>query len=583
MLRLRLLLLYIPSTFAIIVVILFFVYQFPSQQTVSYRYPIPRKSHMECQSHHEKNNVTFEQLWNYPPTRIFVGIYTTAEKLKRRELIRNIYKVAQARLKDDIVDFKFIIGRVKPKDDTPAFRLKLQMEKEAYNDVVMLDIYENINEGKIYEYFRWAGRTFNENNTREQYDYILKIDDDAFLHFQNLALNLRPLTREKLYYGYNVKVSDDFEFMTGMLEVLSIDHVRWISKAHIPQEKIIGPEDAMVAQWLELGGWKFVNWIHEKCLIYQDPRSSEYLWCWRPWASPNTIMIHGMKVDWQWNGNNNNNNGGGGNNGANDGNGGNNGVNSSTNTTTTKNSNEGGNNNNGSSNSNNGGNNNNNGGNNSNSDNNNNGGNNSNSGNNNNSGSSSSSNGDTSNNSNNGNNGNKITNNGGGITVKVVQPYYQTPVLVGQSTNITWEVTSQIPSSPPTVSIQLLRGIDNNSRVISEIDQDILLLTKLYQWIPSDTSLQNATDYTVRVYNDDENTKINAYSQRFIITNLKSTPDSLNNPSNNGNPISNNPTSSTAASPGPKIIDSSANILRHIPAAKLFALYSVVFLTFSII
>ncbi|CAG8439484.1 1328_t:CDS:2 [Ambispora leptoticha] len=269
-------------------------------KTDPYDYPIPRRAHMECQSYHEKNNVTFDQLWSYPPTKVLVGIFTTANTFERRQLLRTLYKAAQTELKDDWVDFKFIIGRPKPDQDSPLLQLKLKVEQAAFKDVVMLDIVENLNEGKIYEYFRWAGLTYNENNTVEQYDYIAKADDDAYVHFQNLALNLRPLSREKLYYGYYIPVHEKFGFMTGMLEVLSIDHVRWVSTADIPEKSIIGPEDAMVAQWLELGGWKFVNWIHENCLLYEDPRSNANPWCWRPWASPHTIVFHGMKVDWKW-------------------------------------------------------------------------------------------------------------------------------------------------------------------------------------------------------------------------------------------------------------------------------------------
>ncbi|CAG8530029.1 4568_t:CDS:2 [Ambispora gerdemannii] len=264
-----------------------------------YQYPIPRKTHMECHSYHEKNNVTFDQLWNYPPTKVLVGVFTTANTFERRQLLRVIYKAAQERLKDDWVDFKFIIGKPKPDEDTSSLRLKLEVEQAAFNDVVMLDIVENLNEGKIYEYYRWAGLKFNVNNTIEQYDYISKTDDDAFVHFQNLALNLRPLSREKLYYGFYSPVHKTFGFVTGMLEVLSIDHVRWISTADL-HGLITGPEDAMVARWLEYGGWKFVNWIHENCLLYEDPRSSANQWCWRPWASPHTIVFHGMKSNWKW-------------------------------------------------------------------------------------------------------------------------------------------------------------------------------------------------------------------------------------------------------------------------------------------
>lgn len=82
-----------------------------------------------------------------------------------------------------------------------------------YNDVVVLDVEENMNQGKTHAYFKWA----SENATIPVYyqkeidgavgvgfkkaDYVVKADDDAFLVLSELERHLRISPREKTYWG----------------------------------------------------------------------------------------------------------------------------------------------------------------------------------------------------------------------------------------------------------------------------------------------------------------------------------------------------------------------------------------------
>ncbi|CAG8683635.1 13598_t:CDS:1, partial [Ambispora gerdemannii] len=160
-----------------------------------YQSPIPQKAHMPCNSYHELNGITFEQLWEYPPISLFIGIFTIPYNFERRQLVRTLYRVQQKNIKDDLVDFRFIIGKPKKEDDSPNLRLRLKLEQQAYGDLVMLDVEDGFSNGrKSYRYWKWVANTYT-SSPESQYLLFAKADDDEYINFQNLALNLRPLER----------------------------------------------------------------------------------------------------------------------------------------------------------------------------------------------------------------------------------------------------------------------------------------------------------------------------------------------------------------------------------------------------
>jgi len=114
---------------------------------------------------------------------------------------------------------------------------------ETYNDIVVLDIKENMNQGKTHAFFKWA----NENATIPFYykapstskrigkltpdnrlnnggagdgqqvetynlgfkkaDYVVKADDDSFLVLNELERHLRVAPRTNMYWGCELATS----------------------------------------------------------------------------------------------------------------------------------------------------------------------------------------------------------------------------------------------------------------------------------------------------------------------------------------------------------------------------------------
>ena len=113
-------------------------------------------------------------------------------------MLRETYKHFNVSDKD-VVDIRFVVG-LPPKDDV-GLHYFLKWEQERYGDLQVLNISENMNEGKSYEYFASLARMFPSDDPLERpYDYAMKADDDTLLNLPQLVERLRPLVpREETY------------------------------------------------------------------------------------------------------------------------------------------------------------------------------------------------------------------------------------------------------------------------------------------------------------------------------------------------------------------------------------------------
>jgi hypothetical protein len=78
----------------------------------------------------------------------------------------------------------------------------LKWENDTFGDIHVIDMEENMNEGKSYEYFASMAAMFPGNVSKQErpWDYVMKVDDDTFLHLPNLVEKLRPMKREKTWF-----------------------------------------------------------------------------------------------------------------------------------------------------------------------------------------------------------------------------------------------------------------------------------------------------------------------------------------------------------------------------------------------
>ncbi|KAK9715323.1 hypothetical protein RND81_06G157000 [Saponaria officinalis] len=241
----------------------------------------------------QPNINTFTNPKSSDDIRILIGILTMPEKHQRRHDLRMIYRdQIQQQGSSNKIDIKFVFCNLTNEEQNVLVSLEIM----SYNDIIILNCKENLNEGKTYTYFSSLPTMFNSKNDRyPPYHYVMKTDDDTYIRVDNLVTSIRPLPREDLYYGYVIPdpTLDPFtHYMSGMGYLVSWDVVEWIGKSDIPKTHIKGPEDKVFGEWLRRGNraknrfsvmWSMYN--------YPDPptRYGHELW-------PNTIAVHNLKT-----------------------------------------------------------------------------------------------------------------------------------------------------------------------------------------------------------------------------------------------------------------------------------------------
>ncbi|OZJ02861.1 hypothetical protein BZG36_04082 [Bifiguratus adelaidae] len=257
---------------------------------------VPVKWEYHCKTHAPFNKTLYDHT---PRARILVGLLTKDSTFLRRQLIRSTYLQYQP----PTIIFRFILGRPQ-KEYLPL----VAEEMRLYGDVIVLDMEENMNEGKTLEYFKWVNRSYNQTNGEyARLDYVVKADDDSMINLWNLERALRVLPRKGAYWGckYSILNSDYVgkSFMGGECYGLSSDLVHWIATDPLPSAYPSGHEDSQVHRWLRWGHQN-ATYIAENCYIFDGPQANSVYS--RPYGKTpssipgqerETIVVHGLKTE----------------------------------------------------------------------------------------------------------------------------------------------------------------------------------------------------------------------------------------------------------------------------------------------
>jgi hypothetical protein len=178
----------------------------------------------------------------YEPVNVFIGVFTVAAAVERRQIIRQTYK----KQGKEGVKWVFVLGRpsgwgagalraeaertscsgLELKKQTPVAQhaggLDHSTDLAVYRDMVFLPMNENMNKGKTYAFFRWVAQhaTMDDNGRRP--DYVMKSDDDAFIMLDELEKRLRLTPRSMTYWGCmsTLALSTYFSHPTNLLSAL---------------------------------------------------------------------------------------------------------------------------------------------------------------------------------------------------------------------------------------------------------------------------------------------------------------------------------------------------------------------------
>ncbi|KAI8920585.1 hypothetical protein BC831DRAFT_90481 [Entophlyctis helioformis] len=232
--------------------------------------------------------------------RVIIAIQSTAmqSSFARRQVIRNHYRFSRP---VSTVDVVFIIGRPRfmpwAQDLFASQMTNIRLEQAQYGDIIMLDMEENMNDGKTYMLFKTIYQRAMGGRGRT-YDYVFKSDDDTFVHYANMVPFLDGLTAnatvrgKNAYIGHLLPKENRFPLhaFSGMIYGLSWDLVEWLSTAPVPKSDIIGHEDRMTGIWL-VASQRPINYINNQVDFVLYPH---WRWHTRMYRN-NSIALHECK------------------------------------------------------------------------------------------------------------------------------------------------------------------------------------------------------------------------------------------------------------------------------------------------
>ncbi|KAI8085533.1 hypothetical protein BDF21DRAFT_397495 [Thamnidium elegans] len=173
--------------------------------------------------------------------------------------------------KPNNLDYKFIIA-------ASAAKEILIDEIDLYNDILVLDMpKENMNK-ELQEY--------------HDLDFVLKADDDAYLHLDRIQYDLAHTIRNMTYWGYLVGNT----FMAGQCYGLSMDLVRWVANSTISKKYKYGHEDSQVQKWFQ---WSNIN--HQIKYEVRNCRIHDHAYSKSVYAREididSSMVVHDLKKD----------------------------------------------------------------------------------------------------------------------------------------------------------------------------------------------------------------------------------------------------------------------------------------------
>ncbi|KAL7416438.1 hypothetical protein BDY24DRAFT_438946 [Mrakia frigida] len=193
------------------------------------------------QQQHQPTNSS--RLQPRPPLLLLLGIFSTADKVDRRNFLRN-----QTRYEGEWptegkyrTDFRFILGRPKGLKS----KWKVWWENRKYGDLVVVDCEENIDTGKTHAFLQWAseGRERERgwfwevkgNRSEEEPKFVMKADDDTLLVMPNVLAALGSMDCSlNIYWGTSAGATHYFDrYFRGLGYALSWPLVKWIGSSNM--------------------------------------------------------------------------------------------------------------------------------------------------------------------------------------------------------------------------------------------------------------------------------------------------------------------------------------------------------------
>ncbi|KAI8610814.1 hypothetical protein BC830DRAFT_1084498 [Chytriomyces sp. MP71] len=233
-----------------------------------------------------------------PPKAALIGILSVPNysPTARRALTRRKYQSINKNLSREFqIDIIYVFGR---QNSTSPLTHLLEWEFSQHpDDTIILELPESRDDGKVLDWFRLARNLSylphptQPNSWCQKYLYVGKSDDDALIHIERLSKELVGLRRnESQFIGRIFRENQYVPHMTGMLYLLSINLVEWLSSTELRLEENRRPEDLQMGIWF----WKNqlnISWISYDSEFHNLP-SGNYA---QEFMTNESVLVHWCK------------------------------------------------------------------------------------------------------------------------------------------------------------------------------------------------------------------------------------------------------------------------------------------------
>ncbi|KAJ3020293.1 UNVERIFIED_CONTAM: hypothetical protein HDU68_010248 [Siphonaria sp. JEL0065] len=193
-----------------------------------------------------------------PRKKLLLGVfsyYSRNSTASQRNLIRYIYNKVQKSQSMDI-DVRFIVGV----PSAPEGMKMLLFEQEIYKDLIVVDVGENMDDGKSFHYFKQIEGMMKEGMI-PVYEFVGKCDSDTYINLRGLRGELDNIGSGQQFVGLDaLKYGELRQFMFGMFYMMSRDLLGRVAELEIGAEELKLAEDLFMSK-VVTGFGSDVEWV----------------------------------------------------------------------------------------------------------------------------------------------------------------------------------------------------------------------------------------------------------------------------------------------------------------------------------
>ncbi|XP_031479823.1 uncharacterized protein LOC116250333 [Nymphaea colorata] len=229
-----------------------------------------------------------------PSFRLLIGVFTDPRNYLHRNFLRLVYGTQRPEI--SVIDVKFVFCNLTDEEQ----QVFVAVEIMRFDDIIILNCNEKEDGGKTYSYLSSMPNMFDSppGSRPTPYDYVMKVNDDTFVHIGGLEVSMKSMAREDMYCGFQSACQKmDQARSPSMAYVLSWDLTKLVGGSSYAKAHQVGLQQLFAGDDGQREGRRAAkNRYSGKAYMYDSHGTHA---CGHE-LNPNTIAIYGLKDERKW-------------------------------------------------------------------------------------------------------------------------------------------------------------------------------------------------------------------------------------------------------------------------------------------